>query len=129
MLGLTSVSASRWPGCGLSLFITTFGLRTGGGATSISDVLLRNLPGESLPDMLKASRRFPRLLLLELAAELILKLCFCRYEKGLKVGAAFNRFCFQLFYMCTIEFLTVPVNPTALSLPVLGGLNAKCTSG
>jgi hypothetical protein len=82
MLGLTSVSASRWPGCGLSLFITTFGLRTGGGATSISDVLLRNLPGESLPDMLKASRRFPRLLLLELAAELILNCAFAGMRKG-----------------------------------------------
>ena len=72
MFGLNSVSASNCPGLGSSMFIITFGWRGGGGAIFMSEGLLRNLPGESLPDLWNTSMRFPRLLRLELPAELII---------------------------------------------------------
>ncbi len=58
---------------GSSFLIMTVGSK--GEVKSV--VLLRNFDGESLPD-LKASIRFPRLLLLELPAELIFYYQVCR---------------------------------------------------
>ena len=61
------VFSSHFEEVGSSFLMITVGSR--GEAKSV--VLLCNFDGESLPDDLNASIKFPRLLLLELPAELI----------------------------------------------------------
>ncbi len=115
------MSSSHFEEVGSSFLIITVGSR----GEVKSAVLLRNFDGESLPD-LNASIKFPRLLLLELPAELILFLnvqkCYCNTWRAVSP---------RLFIYPALDKISNSACPSNCSffLPVRGASNVMQNAG